>query len=105
MHVYSPPLRAIGYYEIAGGLLQRIPGPPDQPSPESPWLLAAVGGEDLGQLDQDAVPAGVIALAAERGATRGLGVRRPVAGRTVEAEVIAQRGARVLGAKAPTGLQ
>jgi hypothetical protein len=45
VHVYSPPLRAIGYYEIVDGLLQRTPGPPDAPSPESPRLLAAVGGE------------------------------------------------------------
>jgi hypothetical protein len=31
--------------------------------------------------------------------------RRPAAGRTVEAEVIAQRAPRVLGPKAPAGLQ
>jgi len=42
VHVYSPPLRSIGYYEVAGGLLQRTPGPPDQASPESPRLLAAL---------------------------------------------------------------
>ena len=51
VHVYSPPLRAIGCYEIVDGLLQRTLGPPDVPSPESPWLLAAVGGEDLVQLE------------------------------------------------------
>jgi hypothetical protein len=45
VHVYSAPLRAIGYYEIVDGLLQRIPGPPDDPSPESPRLLAALGAE------------------------------------------------------------
>lgn len=45
VHVYSPPLRAIGYYEIVDGLLQRVPGPPDDPSPERPRLLAALGGE------------------------------------------------------------
>jgi hypothetical protein len=45
VHVHSPPLRAIGYYETVDGLLQRIPGPPDVPSPESLRLLAAVGGE------------------------------------------------------------
>ena len=44
VHVYSPPLRAIGYYEIVDGLLQRTPGPPDAPSPESPRLLAALTG-------------------------------------------------------------
>jgi hypothetical protein len=43
VHVYSPPLRAIGYYEVVDGLLQRTPGPPDQASPESPQLLAIVG--------------------------------------------------------------
>jgi hypothetical protein len=42
VHVYSPPLRSIGYYEIVDGLLQRTPGPPDQESPESPRLLAAL---------------------------------------------------------------
>jgi hypothetical protein len=44
IHVYSPPLRAIGYYEVAGGLLQRTPGPPDEASPESPRLLTALTG-------------------------------------------------------------
>jgi cysteine dioxygenase type I len=62
VHVYSPPLRAIGYYEIVDGLLQRTPGPPDEPSPESPRLLAAVDGQHLGQLDQDAAPAGAVLL-------------------------------------------
>jgi hypothetical protein len=42
VHVYSPPLRAIGYYEVIDGLLQRTPGPPDEASPESPVLLAAL---------------------------------------------------------------
>jgi hypothetical protein len=42
IHVYSPPLRAIGYYEVVGGLLQRTPGPPDEASPESPRLLTAL---------------------------------------------------------------
>jgi hypothetical protein len=32
VHIYSPPLRAIGYYEIVDGLLQRTPGPPDEAS-------------------------------------------------------------------------
>jgi len=44
IHVYSPPLRAIGYYEVIDGLLQRTPGPPDEASPESPRLLAALNG-------------------------------------------------------------
>jgi hypothetical protein len=42
VHVYSPPLRSIGYYEVVGGLLQRTPGPPDEASPESPSLLTAL---------------------------------------------------------------
>ena len=42
VHVYSPPLRSIGYYEVVGGLLQRTPGPPDEASPESPLLLTAL---------------------------------------------------------------
>jgi hypothetical protein len=44
IHVYSPPLRAIGYYEIVDGRLQRTPGPPDEASPESPRLLASLAG-------------------------------------------------------------
>jgi hypothetical protein len=47
VHVYSPPLRAIGYYEIVDGLLQRTLGPPDEASPQSPLLLAALTGEAL----------------------------------------------------------
>jgi hypothetical protein len=46
VHVYSPPLRAIGYYELADGLLQRTVGPPDDPSPATPCLLAALTGAD-----------------------------------------------------------
>ncbi len=42
VHVYSPPLRAIGYYEVVDGLLQRTPGPPDGASPESPRLLRSL---------------------------------------------------------------
>src|SRR5580658_3254084 len=44
VHVYSPPLRSIGYYEVVAGLLQRTPGPPDEASPESPRLLTALAG-------------------------------------------------------------
>jgi hypothetical protein len=44
IHVYSPPLRAIGYYELVDGLLQRTPGPADVPSPESPQLLGLLVG-------------------------------------------------------------
>jgi hypothetical protein len=42
VHVYSPPLRAIGYYDIFDGMLQRTPGPPDERSPASPRLLEAL---------------------------------------------------------------
>jgi hypothetical protein len=40
IHVYSPPLRSIGHYEVADGALRRQPGAPDEPSPTSPELLA-----------------------------------------------------------------
>lgn len=42
IHVYSPPLRAIGYYDIVDALLQRTPGPPDEGSPASPRLLESL---------------------------------------------------------------
>lgn len=42
IHVYSPPLRAIGYYDVVDGLLQRVPGPPDEGSPPSPKLLESL---------------------------------------------------------------
>jgi hypothetical protein len=47
VHVYSPPLRSIGSYEIVDGLLQRTPGPPDEESPQSPRLLAVLTGEAI----------------------------------------------------------
>jgi hypothetical protein len=47
IHVYSPPLRAIGYYEVVDGLLQRTPGPPDEASPESPRLLESLAAADV----------------------------------------------------------
>ena len=40
IHVYSPPIRSIGHYEIEDGELQRRPTPPDEPSASSPALLA-----------------------------------------------------------------
>lgn len=42
IHVYSPPIRSLGHYEVVDGLLQRTPGGPDDPSPPSPDLLAAL---------------------------------------------------------------
>jgi hypothetical protein len=42
IHVYSPPIRSIGHYDLEDGELRRQPSPPDEPSPPSPALLAAV---------------------------------------------------------------
>jgi hypothetical protein len=42
IHVYSPPLRSIGEYELEDGELRRRPVAPDEPSAASPQLLAAV---------------------------------------------------------------
>jgi len=42
IHVYSPPIRSIGHYEIEDGELQRRPTPPDEPSGASPELLASL---------------------------------------------------------------
>ena len=43
IHVYSPPLREIGHYDVENGELRRRSGPPDQPSAASPRLLSALG--------------------------------------------------------------
>ncbi len=42
VHVYSPPIRSIGEYELEDGELRRRPVAPDQPSAASPRLLAAL---------------------------------------------------------------
>jgi hypothetical protein len=42
IHVYSPPIRFIGEYELEDGELRRRPVAPDEPSAASPRLLAAV---------------------------------------------------------------
>jgi cysteine dioxygenase type I len=42
IHVYSPPIRSIGEYELEDGALRRCPVAPDEPSAASPRLLAAV---------------------------------------------------------------
>ncbi len=42
IHVYSPPIRSIGEYELEDGELRRRPAPHDEPSAASPRLLAAV---------------------------------------------------------------
>jgi histidine ammonia-lyase len=41
IHVYSPPIREVGHYELIDGMLQRTPCGPDDPSPPSDALLAA----------------------------------------------------------------
>lgn len=42
IHVYSPPLRSIGHYELHDGELHRQPGPPDEISPSSDVLTAVL---------------------------------------------------------------
>lgn len=42
IHVYSPPISAIGHYDIVDGELRRTPSPPDEGSPPSPGLSAAL---------------------------------------------------------------
>jgi len=42
IHVYSPPIRAIGHYEVVDGELRRCSGPPDEASAPSPALFAAL---------------------------------------------------------------
>jgi hypothetical protein len=42
IHVYSPPLRAVGHYELTDGQLRREACPADEPSGPSPGLLSAM---------------------------------------------------------------
>ena len=42
IHVYSPPIRAIGHYDLHDGQLCRTQGLPDQPSPPSVALYEAL---------------------------------------------------------------
>jgi len=42
IHVYSPPIRAIGHYDLDRGQLRRTHGLPDQPSPPSTALYSAL---------------------------------------------------------------
>ena len=42
IHVYSPPIREIGHYNLHDGQLRRTPGPPDEPSPPSDTLYEAL---------------------------------------------------------------
>jgi hypothetical protein len=45
IHVYSPPLREIGHYEVVSAELHRRAGRPDEASPPSPGLTAALAHE------------------------------------------------------------
>jgi len=42
IHVYSPPIQAIGHYDLCEGQLRRTQIPPDQPSPPSDALYEAL---------------------------------------------------------------
>jgi len=44
IHVYSPPIEAIGHYDLIDGTLHRQAGPPDAGSPPSPGLSDALAG-------------------------------------------------------------
>jgi hypothetical protein len=46
IHVYSPPIRSIGEYELEDGELRRRPVAPDEPSAASPHLLAVLSAVD-----------------------------------------------------------
>lgn len=50
VHVYSPPIRSIGEYELEDGQLRRRPAAPDEPSAASPRLLAALDADDRGPI-------------------------------------------------------
>jgi hypothetical protein len=45
IHVYSPPIRTIGHFELVEGELRRHAGPPDLGSPPSPALAALLEDE------------------------------------------------------------
>jgi hypothetical protein len=45
IHVYSPPLHAVGHYELRDGELRREACPADEPSGPSPELLSATTAE------------------------------------------------------------
>ena len=44
VHVYAPPIRTIGHYELVDGELHRTPCAPDDPSPPSPALHGVLAG-------------------------------------------------------------
>lgn len=39
VHVYSPPIRSIGHFDVVDGVLCRVARPPDEPTAPSPALL------------------------------------------------------------------
>jgi Cysteine dioxygenase type I len=43
IHLYSPPIKRIGSYDVVDGALRRTPGSPDEESPATPGLDAALG--------------------------------------------------------------
>jgi hypothetical protein len=45
IHVYSPPLEEIGHYEVVDGELRRQAGRPNEASPPSPGLTAALADD------------------------------------------------------------
>jgi hypothetical protein len=45
IHVYSPPIASIGHYDVVDGELRRTPAPPDEGSPPSPGLTAALAAD------------------------------------------------------------
>ena len=45
VHVYAPPIRTLGHYEIVDGELHRVAGSHDEGTPPSPALLAALEGD------------------------------------------------------------
>jgi len=51
IHVYSPPIRAIGHYDLRDGQLRRTRIPPDRPSPPSVALYAALHPQSAAPAD------------------------------------------------------
>jgi len=90
IHVYSPPIQAIGHYDLHDGQLRRTPLRPDQPSPPSAALYEALHPRaDAGQASRDLanlghrgrlrpvlVAAGLVAAGEDRGLER-LGFSSP----------------------------
>ena len=56
VHVYAPPIQTLGHYEMIAGELHRVPGKPDEASPPSPQLLAALEHSSAASADRVSVP-------------------------------------------------